>query len=195
MDAVIAESAPFPSPWRTIWFSPRKTIRRIVDAQEPPSWWPVVALAALGQASAALAFDPDGSLSISRSFMPVVIGVAQTIFGVLVGPFLLAFVGSWFGGEADPSEIRQAVAWGYVPMAVAGLCWIPLALWYQGRISAPETEIPLAVVPLKLAVLVGGLWSIVTQIITLAEVQRFSILKAIASIAVVMIPVVLLGML
>lgn len=66
-----------------------------------------------------------------------------TMFGVLVGPFLLAFAGEWFGGEADPGDIRQAIAWGYAPFAVAGLCWIPLALWYKGRISAPGTEIPL----------------------------------------------------
>jgi hypothetical protein len=152
-------------------------------------------LAVLGQAVAALAFDPDGSLSFARSFMPVVIGVAQTIFGVLIGPFLLAFIGGWLGGEADPSEIRQAIAWGYAPFAVAGLCWIPLALWYRGSISAPEAEIPLAVVPLMLVVVVGAIWSAVAQIIMLAEVQRFSIIRAIASIVILMIPVLLLGLL
>src|SRR5215203_1526674 len=118
MEAV-TDAVSAPSPWRTLWFSPRLTMRRIADNEIASTWWPVIALASLGQAAAMLAFDPDGSLSINRSFMPVTIGLAQTIFGVLVGPFLLAFVGSWFGGEADPSEIRHAVAWGYAPLAAA----------------------------------------------------------------------------
>jgi len=191
----IAVAAPPQSPWRTIWFSPRRTIRRIVDAEVRPTWWPVVALSALGQAVAALAFDPDGSLSLSNSFMPVTIGIAQAIFGVLVGPFLLAFVGGWLGGDADPADIRQAVVWGNVPFAVAAVGWIPLALWFKGSLSNPDAEIPLAVVPVMLALGIAAEWSVVTQIVALAEVQRFSVWRAIASVLILMIPMLLLGML
>ena len=183
------------SPWRTLWFSPRQTIRRIVDAEVKPAWWPVVALAAIGQAIAALMFEPDGSLSLSQSFMPVTIGMAQTFFGVLVGPFLLAFVGGWLGGDADPSDIRHSIAWGYAPLAVAALGWGPAVLWYGGRMSDPEADIPLVLLPLILIVVVGAIWSVVTQIIMLAEVQKFSVLRAIASFCILMIPVLLLGLL
>ena len=185
----------FPSPWLTTWFSPRRTIRRIVEAEAPPSWWPVIALALLGQVFGLMQFDPDETVNVSQSAMPVVLGALQTVFGVLVGPFLLAFVGGWLGGEADPGEIRQAIAWGYLPFAVAGLCWIPLALAYRGTLSQPEPEIPLALVPLVLAAMVGVSWSIVTQVIMLAEVQRFSIFRAIASMVVLLIPAFLLGLL
>lgn len=140
-------------------------------------------------------FDPDETVNVSQSAMPVVLGALQTVFGVLVGPFLLAFVGGWLGGEADPGEIRQAIAWGYLPFAVAGLCWIPLALAYRGTLSQPEPEVPLALVPLVLAAMVGVSWSIVTQVIMLAEVQRFSIFRAIASMVVLLIPAFLLGLL
>ena len=155
----------------------------------------MVALSALGQAVAALAFDPDGSLSLSNSFMPVTIGIAQAIFGVLVGPFLLAFVGGWLGGDADPADIRQAVVWGNVPFAVAAVGWIPLALWFKGSLSNPDAEIPLAVVPVMLALGIAAVWSVVTQIVALAEVQRFSVWRAIASVLILMIPMLLLGML
>jgi len=109
-----------PSPWLTTWFSPRRTIRRIVDAEAPPGWWPVIALALLGQVFALMQFD---------------------------------------------------------------------------TYSQPETEMPLALVPLMLAALVGVFWSIVTQVIMLAEVQRFSILRAIASMVILLIPALLLGLL
>jgi hypothetical protein len=101
-----------PSPWLTTWFSPRRTIRRIIEAEAPPSWWPVIALAVLGQVIALTEFNPDHSVNVSNSAMPVALGALQTIFSVLVGPFLLAFAGGWLGGEADPGEIRQAIAWG-----------------------------------------------------------------------------------
>ncbi len=194
MDTV-AIAPPVPSPWLTIWLSPRRTIRRVIDGEAGATWWPVVALSALGQAIGALAFDPDGSLAVSRSFMPVTIGIAQTIFGVVVGPFLLAFVGGWLGGDADPSDIRHAIVWGNVPFAVAAVGWIPLALWFRGSLSDPNADIPLALVPFMLALGVAALWSVVTQILALAEVQRFSVWRAIASVLILMIPVFLLGLL
>ena len=127
--------------------------------------------------------------------MPVAIGVLQTIFGILVGPFLLAFVGGWLGGDADPGEIRQAVAWGYVPFAVAGLCWIPVAFSGRGHGAEGTAEVALMLVLLMLAVILGAAWSVVLQVITLAEVQRFSIVRAIANILILLIPMAILGIL
>ena len=121
--------------------------------------------------------------------MPAALGSAGTIFGVLIGPFILAFVGGWLGGNADPAEIRQAVAWSYAPFAVAGLCWMPVAILYRDRSS----DMPVTLLPLVLAALIGALWSLVTQVAMLAEVQQFSILRAIASIVIVLIPTLLLG--
>ena len=160
-----------------------------MEAEVRPAWWPVVALAILGESAAALEFDADGTLSLSRSFMPVALGSAGTIFGVLIGPFILAFVGGWLGGNADPAEIRQAVAWSYAPFAVGGLGWMPVAILYRDRSS----DMPVTLLPLVLAALIGALWSLVTQVAMLAEVQQFSILRAIASIVIVLIPTLLLG--
>ena len=41
----------------------------------------------------------------------------------------------------------------------------------------------------------SGLWSFVTQVITLAEVQRFSVLRALASLLILAVPLLILGML
>jgi hypothetical protein len=37
--------AAVPTPWRTIWFSPRITIRRLIEADVRSSWVPVIVLA------------------------------------------------------------------------------------------------------------------------------------------------------
>ncbi len=169
------------NPWLTIWFSPRRTVRAIVDADVRPSLVPVIALVGLIYALSSLQLDPsDRTLSISRSMFPLVIGVLQLIFGILVGPFLLAFVGGWLGGEADPTDIRQAVAWSYVPFVTAAVIYLPpMLIMFGARAFDPEQLAPTGSFgfPVWQAVLVGLLglldvvaliWTVVLQVIMLA---------------------------
>ena len=189
-------SSPAPSPWRTVWFSPRLTIRRVLATEPRPGWTGVIALAALHQIFASLQVDPvDGTFSANRSAMPAILGAVQVVFGVLVGPFLLAFVGSWLGGEADPDDIRHAVAWSYVPHAISGLLWIPILIAFGG----PPGDWTLAgtaqwiATLLALVIFVGAVWTVVLDVILIAEVQRFAIWRAIVSIVILLIPLFLLG--
>ena len=197
MDTIHAAEVTAPTPWRTMWFSPRVTIRRLVEAEVRPSWAPVVALAALSSALLNMQLDDTGALSASRSFMPVVIGVLQLLFGVLVAPFLLAFVGGWFGGEADPTDIREAVAWSYVPIAVCSALWIPLLLIGGTRVFgsdwAPESGMNWITVPMILGITVSYIWSVPLLVGAIAEVQRFSIGKAILRLIVLLVPTMLLS--
>lgn len=124
--------------------------------------------------------------------MPVAIGVMQIAFSVVVGPFLLAFAGGWLGGDADPSDIRQAVAWAYVPFAVASAGWIPVLI--ASGSSPVDFTVPLHwfVLPFLLAIAAGACWTLVAHALTLAEVQRFSIWRAVGSILIVASPMLLL---
>lgn len=197
MTTIIAAEVLAPSPWRTMWFSPRVTMRRLVDADVRPSWTPVVALAALSSALLNMQLDDTGALSASRSVMPVVIGVLQLLFGVLVGPFLLAFIGGWFGGEADPTEIREAIAWSYVPIAVCSALWIPLLLVggtrVFGRELGPESGVHWITLPMIVTITASYIWSLPLFVGALAEVQRFSIGKAILCLIILAIPTLLLS--
>jgi hypothetical protein len=199
-----AQPAAFPRPWRTIWFSPRRTIRALLDAEVRPSLVPVVALAALHQALAAIlnVMGPDGTVLASRATMPVAVGVLQLVFGVLVGPFILAFTGGWFGGEADPGEIRQSVAWSYAPLAIANIVLVPMlalsAAIRQDGLAGVETgasQLGAALMLLGTVALyfVALGWAIALQVATLAEVQRFSILRAIASLTILAVPLLILS--
>ena len=188
---------PSPNPWVSIWLSPRKTIRSIVDAEAEhrSDWRPVVAFAMVVQGIASLQ-TAGGTISVSMSVMPVILGMLQVLGGVLIGPFLLAFVGGWLGGDADPSDIRPAVAWSYVPYVVGAIVWAPLIFVYPTPPAGSEATVPLGLAALAfLALMVSGLWSFVTQVITLAEVQRFSILRALACLLILAVPLVVLGML
>jgi len=188
MDAEAIAAPRPPSPWISIWFSPRRTIRRIVDAEVPPSFWPVVMLYLLGEAVAALKFDAAGAVDWNGSSMPLGISVVGVGLRVQVAPGFLALIGRWFGGEAKAGEIQQAFAWGFIPAAVAGLI-LALTVLIYGDIERVST-IPVLI--LGLIALVVYLWSYVTQVITLAEVQRFTILRAIASMVILVAPALFL---
>jgi hypothetical protein len=164
-----------------------------------------VGLAALHQALAAIlnVMGPDGSVLASRATMPVVVSVLQLIFGVLVGPFILAFTGGWFGGEADPDEIRQSVAWSYAPLAVSNIFLIPmLALLSATSARDDPADVEMSALQLGAALMLLGTialyfvaigWALVLQIATLAEVQRFSVLRAIGSLTILAVPLLILG--
>lgn len=189
-------SSPGSSPWRTVWFSPRLTIRRVLATEPRPSWTGIIALAALHQIFASLQVDPvEGTFSVSRSAMPAIIGAVQIVFGVLVGPFLLAVAGSWLGGEADPDDIRHAVAWSYVPHAIFGLLWIPTLIAFGGPLAdvTPAGTAQWIAVLLALVIFAGTVWSLVLEVIMIAEVQRFAIWRAIVSIVILLIPLFLLS--
>lgn len=179
-------------------------MREVLAAEPPPGWTLVVGLAALHVALATLGgLAVRGETSFNTAAMPTIIGVLQMVFGVLVGPFLLAFSGGWFGGEADPGEIRQSVAWSYAPLAVTAGCWIPL-LFAGGEAVAPvqgET-LPastilhaLLILAVTLVYAVAGLWAFFLQVVTLAEVQHFSIVRSLGSIVVWLVPLLLLAVL
>ena len=171
-------------------------MRRILAAEPRPSWTAVVALAALHQVFASMQGDPvEGGFSASRSVMPVILGALQIVFGVLVGPFLLAFVSSWLGGEADADDIRHAVAWSYVPHAIFGFLWIPILIAFGGPPAGvtPAGAAQWIAALLLLVIFAGVVWTVVLEVIMIAEVQRFAIWRAILSMAILVMPLILLG--
>jgi hypothetical protein len=201
----VLDAAPVTArPWRTIWFSPRRTMRELLAAEMRPGWTLVVGLAALHGALATLGgLAAKGELSFNMAAMPTIVGVLQVVFGVLVGPFLLAFSGGWFGGQADPEEIRQSLAWSYAPFAVTAVCWIPVIQAGGGAAAPVQVDAPSASMVLKAVLLlavtlvhVAALaWTFVLQVITLAQVQHFSVSRSLGSIVIWMIPLLLLSVL
>ena len=179
-----------------MWLSPRVTIRRILESEARPSWTTVVALATVGTAISSLQVDEARALSASRSAMPVALSALQLIFGVLVGPFILAIVGGWLGGDADAADLREAVAWSYVPIATTSPLWIPV--WFTLGSGALAKDVESLVgsewlgMALLAAIVLINLWSVPLLIGGLSAAQRFSIGKTIVCVAITLIPLVVL---
>jgi hypothetical protein len=181
------------SAWFTIWTSPRSTIQQIV--QKNPNhrlWW----LATIyGFASLCGAMQ---SISMGSFYGPIPIFLIALILAPIWGyvifaiwSFVVMWTGKLFKGSGQFKEIRAAYAWSCVPMIVSDAVWvILLVLFGSSLFVSPPVEHTLlgwpALVLLSLLLLkvVCAIWSLIVYLNALAQVQGFSILRAIGNIIV-----------
>jgi len=108
-------------------------------------------------------------------------------FTIIAG--LLFWVGRWIGGTGNFISIRAAVSWANAPNIVTGLSWLVLIALFQDRIFydgfmqrsfvGREQGVLSFVAALQFVIAV---WSFVLLLKTLAEVQRFSVWKALLNV-------------
>ncbi|SFS08938.1 Yip1 domain-containing protein [Dyella sp. OK004] len=159
-----------PNPFLTIWWHPRETMARMAAADSYPHAYGLVAICGLVAGIVEDGSDP------SQWIRGAVKGV---IFLALLSP-LARFIGRKLGGQAEVPAVRAALAWGSVPY----LWMLPLSLFGE---LVPSTlddakgfELVLWVL-LVLVMLGVHAWCVVTTTRCLAEVQRFSIWRALGN--------------
>ena len=178
------------SPWITIWVEPRQTIRRVVDSDPQHQ---VILLAILGGIIQVLNQSSSRNLgdTLSLPIIFLVCGIAGPIVGIVllyVVGALMHWIGSLFGGQASPVEVRAAFAWSSVPNIWSQILWIPqFALLGKDLFTSATPKI--AANPFLALILLGFLgvqliiavWAFVVFLICLGEVHRFSTWKALAT--------------
>ena len=108
------------SPWATIWYRPRLTIRAIIESNPKRD---VILIAIL---FGLLGFFPSITIYMQGDFLFLLLGMFITfiggpIFGIVwlyVTGAILGFTGMMLGGKGTGAEVRAAIAWGYVPILV-----------------------------------------------------------------------------
>lgn len=113
--------------------------------------------------------------------------VTGSILGVLalyVGGTLLQWSGRWLGGQASLDEIQIALAWSTVPrIATLPILLLAILLNDQGLVAFGTYVLPI--------IILLDFWSVVLLVICLGELQRFSALKALGSIALAVLCILL----
>ncbi len=196
------------NPFFTIWTRPRATIRGIVNTDPTLH---VTALAMIGGILQALdraaARNAGDNLSIEAILIGALIGGSiGGLIGLYISGWLLRITGHWLGGQAEPEEVRAALAWFTVPVLATIPIWvIQLALLGREMFTSDtptldaKPTLGLALIATGVLELILGIWSVVIVIKCLAEVQRFSAWRALGSIFVValviLVPLVLLALL
>jgi len=179
--------------WLSIWCEPRATIRKIVSENPNRSIW-------------ILAFI-YGFLSLLNSIQSISIAnVAQLIpiFAIvlILSPFwgyaafsiwswVICLVGKWLKGQANFVSVRAAFSWSCVPLILNIFLWIlmigvfgPAFFFNTGEIYPISNQQSAILFLILIAKVVIAIWSLVIYLNALAEVQRFSILRAIFNVVI-----------
>ena len=172
--------------WFTIWYEPRSTIRRIVDADAHRF---VVGIAFVSGAMAAI-YSQVAASTVNISELPhlphfgtIGLTVGAIISGVLsvISLYGLAALYRWsghiLGGTATRVEMRSALAWAEVPGLYLGLANIVAALiGFEGP-GAPSVLSASGVVDS-----IAGIWIFVILLKCIGEVHHFSAWRALGAI-------------
>lgn len=180
--------------WLSIWAHPRETIRRIVAENKDKSLWLLASI--YGFSSLLSSFQ---SLSLGSIFGVLPIFLLALIFAPIWGyvafsiwSWVVTWSGKWLKGSGDFRGVRAAYAWSCVPLVVSDLIWLAMLVLFgvslfmspaAGGQVFPQGQMALLLV-LLLAKVVLSVWSLVIYINTLAEVQKFSALRAIGNIVI-----------
>ncbi len=188
------------SPFRTIWTRPRATIRGIVNTD--PTLY-VLLLSVVGGVIQALdnasTRNAGDRLALPAILMTAIVaGAIGGPIGLYVGGWLLRLTGRLLGGRAKAEEVRAAIAWSTVPVAATIPIWA-IQLGVAGR-EMFTTETPtldanpalwLVLIPSFVLEVILGIWAFVIVLKCLGEVHRFSAWRALASILILLAPLVL----
>lgn len=189
-------------PFRSIWTSPRLTIRKIVSINPELHVLWLICLAGVGhtldRASMRNAGDEMPLAAILA--MACVMGPLGGLFGLWIGLHLIRWTGTWIGGTAPREHIKSAIAWASVPSVFALTLWIPqLVLFGDDNFTAATPKLDAAhllwipFIAIALVEIVIGIWGIVLLCNTIAEVQGFysawsGLGNLFLSVAVIVVP-------
>jgi hypothetical protein len=108
---------------------------------------------------------------------------------LLLRAVLLAWTGRWLGGGTGPRAMRTVVAWSEIPMVLGMLLWVPRGLMLGPLTFAGADALAEAGVSQTLAAAGFGwmqtaleIWSLALLLHALAEVQGWSLRRALASL-------------
>ncbi len=194
------------NPWLTMWTAPRETLREILEAYPEQRVLLLAILAGIAWAFHAAVAQHIGrwnNLWVILLFCVIGGAVLGGVIGIYVGSYLLWRSGRWLGGLASLQQIRIAMVWAFVPLIWSAILYLPL-LVLEGkelfvRGALPTTANPLlifALLTLSFVQWTAYVWHKVVIVLCLAEVQKFSIWKAVANVllgwAIVGVPIIIL---
>lgn len=188
-----------------ICFNPRGAIGRVLSTA--PYRLTLILAAGVGliqAAGAVLDGSPGGALSALLKVLAVfILAPLIGIFLVYVRGFLIHCAGRFLHGQAQPREVRTALAWSEIPLLLGGGVGIlqvvmgGLGIAASGRAADHSFPVMLSQTGLGMLHAAVGIWAFSLLLHTVAEIQGFSLCRSFASIvlaaAIVVIPLAVVG--
>ncbi len=184
------------NPWLSMWTQPKSTIRSIVDYD--PNYRLYVLSAIYGLVSLISTFQSFAlGLKINFFLLLLLCLIVAPLWGYIVfsiSSFFIHLTGKWLKGQAKYKEVRASIAWSNIPMIGNLILWCILLFIFKQdllkdfpasyEITNPQKTILFGIL---LSQLILSIWVLVLYINSLAEVQKFSVGKAILNIILAVI--------
>jgi hypothetical protein len=182
------------NPWTDIWVRPRQTIDWITDNYS--SLLITLILIYLGGVCFGIAQAELNRYGDSMSVGTIMaLAIFLSGFGGLLTYNLwiwaIDFSASWFGGKGNFRKTQTAFAWAMLPTAVALILKLISCVLVKEELFTSETPniddskfLTISLWTCGIFESVLGIWHIVLFVTTVSQVQRFSIIKSIASIVI-----------
>ena len=171
------------NPWASMWTSPRSTIRTIVNVNPR---YGVFFLASIYALQTYLFFASYWSVGLSFPFYSILL--VGIVLSPLIGwvwlyfsAWILHFTGQWLGGSAPMSHLRTAVAWSKIPSSVSLLMWLILMIAGADMVFVNGVSGPSSLF-INFIAFILGIWTVVLLILSVREVQGFSLLRTLANV-------------
>ena len=180
------------SPWTDIWVRPRQTMDWIIDNYSSLSTTMFLIYLGgvyfgIGQAELK---DYGDKMSVG-TIITMIIFVSG--FGGLltynIWIWAIDFCASWYGGKGNFGKTQIAFAWAMLPMAAGLILTLIGYVLFEEELFTSETPnidgsdfLTISLWIYGILELVLGVWHIVLLVVTVSQVQNFSIVKSIASI-------------
>lgn len=192
------------NPWFSMWTKPRETMRYIIN-DNPRKY--IIPLAMIYGILTSL--DKASSKSMGDDFslwtillIAIVGGSIGGICYVYLNAALLKWTGTWIGAKGSTEHIRAAITWGSIPYIMVSILWIPELILYGEELfttATPmmESSMLLSMLLIVLGVIefIGAIWSAITGLKCLGEVQGFSAWKALGNCIlaglVILVPIII----
>lgn len=192
--------------FKTIWMSPRETIRRIVDVN--PTYH-VNLLIALGGIAEALDRSSTRNAGDKLPFgiilgTALVLGPGGALIGAWISAHLIRITGNWLNGKGDYTEIKAAIGWASVPTVVGLALWVPALILFGQEMFTEEMPsiqgnagLAIVFVGIGFGLMLLNIWSVVLLCNCVAEVQGYrsawkGLGNLVLSVAIVIVPLLVL---
>ena len=180
-------------PWRLVWLKPRVAIREALEQPSPLLWLAPMA-SGIVQSMGRAASSNVGMRGVGLVTLLGLACVVGTIWGLLqlhlLAGLLWITARSPTGGRIAFRRLRTAIALGYTPLGVALFGWIGLSLTLGPELFADPTVVAirygagaaLSVSALYFGTMACAIWSVILQVLAVAEVRGASVLSAAGSL-------------
>lgn len=191
MDSARQPSATRPLfPWLSIWLWPRRTLRQIVDADPRYALPFLIILAGLarGLSTSTSRHLGDTIALPTVLLLAAILGPLGWLVGVYGGGLIMGTIARLLRGEAEQEEVRATLAWSSVPHIALLPAWLlMLALLGPDLFTSdmPRLEanlwLSLPLMAFGILDIAMALWSMAILLLGLAEVNRFSFWRSLAT--------------